>query len=143
MKQTVALPNQDDLTRIESQRDWVRNHLTSEPQATYEALNEKLRLLQGILDAGWIEPHETLKLQCLGVTLGDSLVQKFGMEWIIVEDESGRDPAVRVPGTTIILFPLTMISKRVERGETVNVCELFDGVAKHVSDAEAVADRLK
>jgi hypothetical protein len=142
VKQTVELPNQDDLTRIERQRDWVRNHLTPETQATYGVLDEKLRLLQSILDAGWIEPHETLKLQCLGITLGDSFVQKFGMEWIIVE-EFGRDPAVRIPGTTIILFPLTMISKRVEHGETVNVRELFDGVAKHVSDAEVVTDRLK
>jgi hypothetical protein len=31
-----------------------------------------------------------------------------------MEDAHGRDPAVRRPGTTIILFPLTMISKRIE-----------------------------
>jgi len=30
----------------------------------------------------------------------------------MVEDEHGRDPAVRIPKTTIILFPMTMISKR-------------------------------
>jgi len=143
MKQTIELPDSDDLTRIESQRDWVRDHFTPETRANYLLLNEKLRLLQSILDAGWIEPHETFKFQCLGITLGDAFAQKFGMEWIMVDDDSGRDPAVRIPGTTIVLFPLTMISKRVERGETVNVLELFNGVVKLVTDAEVGADRLK
>ena len=83
-----------------------------------------------------IEPHETFKFQCLGIALGDAFVQKFGMEWIMVDDDSGRDPAVRIPGTTVVLFPLTMISKRVERGEAVNVLELFNGVAKLATDAE-------
>jgi hypothetical protein len=46
--------------------------------------------------------------------LGDVFVQEMKMEWVMVEDYSGRDPAVRLPGTTIILFPLTMISKRIE-----------------------------
>ena len=29
----------------------------------------------------------------------------------------------------MILFPLTMISKRIERGETVDVFDLYNGVA--------------
>ena len=143
MKQTIELPSSDDLTRIEGQRDWVRDHFTPETRATYGLLNEKLRFLQSILDAGWIEPHEAFKFQCLGITLGDAFVQKFGMEWIMVDDDSGRDPAVRIAGTTVVLFPLTMISKRVERGETVNVFELFNGVAKLVADAEVGADNFK
>jgi len=41
------------------------------------------------------------------------------MEWVTVQDEYRTDPAIRMPGTDTILFPLTTISKRVERGETV------------------------
>lgn len=41
---------------------------------------------------------------------------------------------MRLPGTTIILFPLTMISQRVERGEQVDVFALFNGVAAQVDD---------
>jgi hypothetical protein len=51
---------------------------------------------------------------------------------ITVEDEYGRDPALRLPGTTIMTFPLTMISKRLERGESIDVKELFQGVCEHV-----------
>jgi hypothetical protein len=96
-------------------------------------------LLQAIIDAGWIGASETLKLQCLGITLGDALVQELGFEWVMVEDEYGRDPAIRKPGTTVIAFPLTMISKRIERGESVIVRELFDGVVDHVQ--RMAADR--
>ena len=64
--------------------------------------------------------------------LGDAFVLELGMEWVTVEDEHGRDPAVRVPGTSTLLFPLTMISKRVERGEAVDVFDLFNGIAARV-----------
>jgi hypothetical protein len=58
------------------------------------------------------------------------------MEWVMVEDEHGRDPAVRLPKTSIILFPLTMISKRIERGEKVDVFDLFNGVATKVQEMQ-------
>lgn len=132
MEQKVAKPAPDDLARIEAQRDWVRAHYDAEAQHKYETVAGKLFLLQAIVDAGWIEKSETVKLQCLGVALGDALAQELGMEWVTVEDEYGRDPALRLPGTTVLAFPLTMISKRIERDEKVIVVELFDGVCEHV-----------
>lgn len=49
----------------------------------------------------------------------------MGLTWVAVEDEFGRDPALRDQGSTIVIFPLTTISKRVERGETVDIRNLF------------------
>jgi hypothetical protein len=43
---------------------------------------------------------------------------------VAVEDEHGRDPALR-DHSGMLVFPLTMISKRVERGEHVDVVDLF------------------
>ena len=60
-------------------------------------------------------------------------------EWIMVEDANGRDPAVRVPNTTIILYPMTMISKRIERGESVDVFELYNSTAEHVEHLKVKA----
>ena len=56
------------------------------------------------------------------------------MEWVMVEDDHGRDPAVRLPGTSIILFPLTMISKRIRHGNKVDVFDLFSVVASQVDE---------
>ena len=94
----------------------------------YETLEGKLHLLQVILDSGWIESGETAKLQNLGIAFGDAMAQELGLEWVLVDDEYGRSPSLRFPGTTVIAFPRTMISKRVERGDKVDVREMFRGI---------------
>ena len=55
-------------------------------------------------------------------------------------NEYGRDPAVRLPNTTILLYPMKMISKRIQRGETVDVFDLYNGTAAQV---EALKDAAK
>jgi hypothetical protein len=52
---------------------------------------------------------------------GDAPAQELGVERVTVEDEYGRDPALRFRGTTVLAFPLTMI-----------VAEMFGGVCEHV-----------
>lgn len=110
----------------EKQRAWVRDHLAPESRKSYESLDGKLQLLDTILRSDWIQPTEAWKLQSLGIALGDALAQKLGLVWVTVKDEYGEDPALRRPGTSILIFPLTAISKRIERGATVNVYELVD-----------------
>jgi hypothetical protein len=130
--QQVSSPTADDLALLENWRDWTRGHFASEAAEKYNSVAGKLRLIQAVLDAGWVNRTEGDKLRCLGVTLGDAIAQKMQMEWVIVEDDSGRDPALRFPGTTVIAYPLSMISKRIDRGEVVDVADLFDGVCQHV-----------
>jgi Domain of unknown function (DUF3806) len=125
MHQKIEPPTPEDNARIEKQRAWVRDHYSPEMRHHYDALEGKLRLLDAILREKWIQPDETWKLQSLGITFGDALVQELGLAWVAVEDGHGRDPALHERGTTILLFPLTSISKRVERGEAVDVRALF------------------
>jgi hypothetical protein len=129
-----------DIANLESARHWVREHFEPDAQHKYQLVQEKLRLLQGILDAGWINPTETAKLQSLGVALGDALAQELHMEWVMVEDDAGCDAALKMPGTTVILFPLTMISKRVESGDTVDVADLFAKVVERTRELAARPD---
>ena len=94
MSQRIDVPNAEELARIEAQRAWVRNHFEPDARGQYDSLEGKLRLLDTIVRSKWIERNETVKLQCLGITLGDAVVQEFAMRWVTVEDEYGRDPAV-------------------------------------------------
>jgi hypothetical protein len=126
MNQKIEGLSAEDQIQTEEQRNWVRGHYSPETQHLYDTLEGKLSLLETILQENWIEPNETWKLQCLGITFGDALVQKLNLHWVAVEDEYGRDPALHDRGTTIVLFPMTSISKRIEQGETVNVRELFE-----------------
>jgi hypothetical protein len=131
--QTITLPSDADRERLDAQRAVVESLLgDDDSRAKYRTAAGKLGTIRAVLDARLFAPTQTYELQCLGIVLGDAFVQQLGMEWVTVEDEHGRDPAVRLPGTTIILFPLTMISKRIERGEEVDVFDLFNGVADQV-----------
>lgn len=125
MSQALHPPSDDDLRNLEAKRRWVREHYEPEAQGKYDTLKGKLGLIDAILSNGWIEPGETLKLQCLGISFGDALAQFHGLQWCMVDDEQGRDPALVLPGTSLVLFPQTAISKRVEAGEQVDVYELF------------------
>ena len=137
MNQTTETPTTEDLSEIEAMRTWVREHYTPETRHLYDSVSGKINLLETILANPWIEPTETLKLQCLGITLGDALAQQLGPEWInwvMVSDEYGRDPALQVTGTSILIFPLTMISKRIEAGEKVIVGEMFNQTILKIKD---------
>lgn len=125
MEQKVQPLSPDDTARLEKQRLWVRDHHDPSALDRYQSVEGKLRLLEIILERGGIGRSETWKLQSLGVFFGDALAQHLQLSWIMVEDEYDRDPALEVPSTTIKIFPLTMISKRVEDGEAVNVQDLF------------------
>jgi len=48
------------------------------------------------------------------------------LTWVAVEDDLGRDAALTLDGTSVRVFPLTSISKRIERGDEVEVYALFE-----------------
>lgn len=126
MDQEFEPLNADDIADLEAKRTWVREHYDEAARHEYDTLEGKLRLLDTILRNKWVAPDETVKLQCLGVTFGDALAQKLGLVWVAVEDDYGRDPALTLEGTSVRVFPLTSISKRIERGEEVDVYGLFE-----------------
>jgi hypothetical protein len=129
--ETLADEDYRDLAKA---RDWAKGHFSDNPDLKYEPVAGKLRLIEAILANGWVEPSETWKLQALGICLGDCLSQELLMDWVIVDDEYGRSPALNWPGTTIYVFPQTLISKRIEHGEAVDVEELFQSTAKMVRE---------
>lgn len=112
---------------MDDQRQLVASLLANESsRKKFESAAGKLGTIRAVLAANVFRSDQTYELQCLGVVLGDALVMETELQWTAVEDEYGRNPVVCVPGTTILAFPLTMISKRVERGEDVDVFELFE-----------------
>jgi hypothetical protein len=118
--------NPDDIADLEAKRTWVRDHYDEGARHQYDTLDGKLRLLDTILRNKWIAPDETLKLQCLGVAFGDALAQKLGLTWVAVQDDYGRDPALTLEDTSVRVFALTSVSKRIERGEEVDIYRLFE-----------------
>jgi hypothetical protein len=115
-----------ELQLLRHQRDVVddlaRRHVGSE--LTRGSLHD-LDVLQQILDADVVDDDETFELQSLGVALGDVMERQLGLSWIVYRDELGESRALRLEETDLVLFPITMISKRVERGVPFRIDELY------------------
>ena len=92
-----------------------------------------LLLLQRVIDAKAIPKTSTWELQALGVVFGDVLVATIpGLAWWQVTDEYGTDPTVRYRETTVQINALTTLSKRVERGEPVDVEQLAEKISEFI-----------
>lgn len=137
-EQTIEAPSEADVERIAQQLVHARQLVE---QVTGKCLTgglADLGLLQTTLDAGLVEPEATYSLQALGMAFGKVFVENNeGYDWWMVEDEYGRDPAVRYRETTLLVFPQTMISKRIEDGEAVVVREMYDGLRETLEEVRA------
>jgi hypothetical protein len=129
VKQTISALTDDDLERLENQRAIVTRYLDEDGLKKFETAPGKLGTLRALLNASIFQPEQAYEMQSMGVVFGDVFVQDMGFHWIMVEDEYGRDPAIKFQDTSVLLFPLTMISKRIERGETIDVVDLYNGLA--------------
>jgi hypothetical protein len=87
--------------------------------------------LNGIQSSVGIAALGLLIVWILGARLSQPLLV-FGREVLSVTPEI--IPAIRYKESSLLVFPMTMISKRVEDGEPFDVAELFDGLAKQLAE---------
>ena len=135
MPQTIEAPNEDDVDRIA--RQFIHASQVIQ-QATRQSLSGKLTdldLIQSVLDRKIVEPEATYSLQALGIAFGKVFIENNAFyDWWMVEDEYGRDPAIRYKETTLLVFPQTMISKRIEDGELVDVRKMYDSLREQLDE---------
>lgn len=135
IEQKVYLPSPKDLEVLAHQRAVIEKLVVpSDLETKYTVAVGKLGTLRAVISADMFKANQTFELQCMGVVLGDVFVLDMGFHWVVVEDEHGRDFALQYKDSSIIIFPLTMISKHVERGENVDVFDLYNGVANIVEE---------
>jgi hypothetical protein len=140
MEPNFTPPSDADTKQLASQ--WLSVSRLAEEEygcALIQSLDD-LPVLQRLLDEDVID-KDAYALQCLGVALGRVMATNIeGMDWWIVEDEYGRDPCLRYLETALHLNPLTMISKRIERGESVDIQRLFEKSKKSIADLRREID---
>ncbi len=109
----------------------ARRHVGS--RLTASGLQD-LRILQQLVDLEVLKPDQTFELQALGVALGDVMAAQLGLDWVAVQDELGRSRALRLGETQVVVFPVTMISKRVELDVDFTIDELYRKSRKTVEE---------
>lgn len=87
--------------------------------------DQDLDLLQTLLDKGLVRQDQTRELQAMGVIMGDLLAAEFGLHWVVYEDAVGRSRALRYRDSEFVVFPVTMISRRQEVGNSTPVADIY------------------
>ncbi|MFZ0980887.1 MAG: DUF3806 domain-containing protein [Candidatus Acidiferrales bacterium] len=118
--------SQADMTRLDRQRAIIAAAVKQRYGVpTLKKNASDLTVLQRLIDDKAFAKTQTYELQSLGVAFGDVLAGELPLRWVMVTDEYGTDPTLRFKSTTLQINALTMISKRVERGESVDLDELL------------------
>ncbi|BFM07079.1 DUF3806 domain-containing protein [Halioxenophilus aromaticivorans] len=111
--------------QLDSQREWVEDLSKEKLGQNIRQTSDDLEALQRIIHKGLIKQDQSYQLQSLGVVLGDLFVKELGLEWRIYEDEKGRSRATCAPNTQECLFPITMLSRRMEVGLMPDVNKIY------------------
>jgi hypothetical protein len=98
--------------------------------------NKDLPIIQQLIDDKVFKKSHTYELQCLGVVFGDVLASELPLRWVMITDKYGSDPTLRFKNASVNINALTMISKRVERDEPVDVFRLLQKNREALSEAE-------
>ena len=128
-----------DLKYMHDQRDLIdqaaRRHLGSQFSGEKD---HDLRLLQKLLDQQIVKQENRQGLQAMGVVLGDHLKREENLKWVIYTDKYGRSRALAVPKQDEVIFPMTMISRRAEVGNSVNVEEIYKKAQAAVTEIRKI-----
>ena len=69
----------------------------------------------------------------LGLAFGQVYLESNpGFDWWMVEDEHGRDVALRFKHSSLLIFPGSMFTNRLEDGEKIHVAVLFAGLCREI-----------
>ena len=104
---------------------------------TLTRTKEDLPVLQRLLDDNVFEKWQTYELQSVGVAFGDVLASECSLHWVMITDEYGTDPTLRFKNTSLNVNAMTMISKRVEKGEPADVFRLLHQTQAALSAAKS------
>ena len=128
---------ESDRQQLINHFNWVEGWIEPGHEEDFTSYEGKLTLIQQILNSGEISCDEVDKLQALGNYFGLAICEFTNWRFEVIEDEYGRDLSIQMPGTTAWIHCTTMLSKRVEAGEEIDVFNLF---AQVVAKIQAVGN---
>jgi hypothetical protein len=132
MPTVFVAPSEDHLTEIA--RKWVAvDRLVNEEYgASLTSELATLALLQRVLDDDLVDVG--YGMQCVEGVLGRIMAANIpGLDWAVAKDDLGIDICLRYADTSLCVFPIGMISKRIARGERVDVQDLYDATRTNIS----------
>ena len=91
-----------------------------------------MQCFQQMIDRKLVEADDVKGWQAIGVLLGDVLANELDLHWVSYEDELGTSRALRWRNTDNFVFPITLLSRRLQFRQAANVAEIFAAIEQDV-----------
>ena len=125
----------EDIHQIAKSLVYAGQLSTQVNQSSLDGQTEDLARIQNIIDSDLIESTKEDEIACLGLAFGRVFVENNqGFDWCIVNDEYGREVAIRFKDHNLLIFPQTMLLKRIEDGEDVDIQDLYFGLQAEIDN---------
>lgn len=123
-----------DHSYLESQLETVNTIAGLNLGRRVQGNQSDLSLLQSLVDGNYISRKNTQDLQALGVVMGNLLAKELNLSWRVYIDGLGRSRALCQGNSEPCLFPMTMLSRRIEVGIKPNVREIYNKAKAIIED---------
>jgi hypothetical protein len=141
MDQSIRPATQADRNQIAAQVATVQEMLGSRyGKVQLRGTEADLQLLQRLHDDGALRRGRETDSRAVGVVFGEVLAARSPLHWITVEWQGERAFGLQYPNTSIIVFPDSMIIKRIDRDEQINFKSLFRATLEQVEEIKGDSD---
>jgi hypothetical protein len=87
---------------------------------------DDLPVLQQLVDKRVVKNDDVEVWQAIGVVIGDLIAEEFDLHWVSVEDEYGVSKALQLQDTMNFVFPITLLSKRVQFRQKIDIQAIYE-----------------
>lgn len=123
------------------QQSGLNRLLDSAASLTEEDRPLPIEEVQALYDVALEEFADDVHVKYLvGVAFGEAIVTMTDYEWVRVKDDYGEETSLAPPGLRVVIHPVTIITKRIEKGESIDLRDLRDRI---IEDIEAGRDSNK
>ena len=127
MEDRISNLSPDDETWLRRAEEHIASFVrTRNGGGEFERTHNDLRRLQCLIDDHAITKKNVLEAQCIGVVLGNLLAENTSMRWKRVANEYGDMISLHDERIGFTLYPVTMISKRLEGRRSIDLIALYE-----------------
>jgi Domain of unknown function (DUF3806) len=135
MEQSIRPVSDDDVAHIMAQQTALLETLRSRyGHVQLRHTEDDLRWLQRLEDDGILQAGQEDEWKRVGIVFGQVLAARTPLRWITLEWQGTRVLGLQYPKTTVVVFPESMIVKRIARGERVEFESFFRAVVAQVEE---------
>lgn len=99
--------------------------------------SDDLPVLQQLVEKRVVKDDDVEVWQAIGVVIGDLMADEFDLHWVRVEDEYGVSKALQLQDTMNFVFPVTLLSKRIQFGQKIDIPAIYEKLRADIESFKA------